>query len=121
MKVLVTGSSGQLGSYVCERLRDAHEVIGLDIREEAVEGINSMWVGAKGIEAIEKMMKLSQGTAPANTPATPTIDADKLKEMRFAKDENGNRRMSTDPAYRAKVLAAEASLNGGSADYVVHD
>ncbi len=31
MKVLVTGSSGQLGSFVCERLRDRHELVGLDI------------------------------------------------------------------------------------------
>ncbi len=31
MKVLVTGSSGQLGSYICEHLAGAHEVSGLDI------------------------------------------------------------------------------------------
>ena len=42
MKVLVTGSSGQLGSYVCERLRNAHEVIGLDIRERAIDGISAV-------------------------------------------------------------------------------
>ena len=42
MKVLVTGSSGQLGSYVCEQLRNAHEVIGLDIREKAIDGIRTV-------------------------------------------------------------------------------
>ena len=78
-----------------------------------------MWVGAKGIEAIEKMMKLSQGSAPAPVNTAPAIDADKLKAMRFAKDEFGNRRMSTDPAYRQKVLEAEAALRGGNTDYVV--
>ncbi len=31
MKVLVTGSSGQLGSYVCELLAPAHEVSGMDL------------------------------------------------------------------------------------------
>lgn len=31
MKVLVTGSSGQLGSYVCESMAGEHEVSGLDI------------------------------------------------------------------------------------------
>lgn len=32
MKVLVTGSAGQLGSYVCESLLDRYEVTGLDVR-----------------------------------------------------------------------------------------
>lgn len=32
MRVLVTGSSGQLGSYLCELLMRRHEVVGLDIR-----------------------------------------------------------------------------------------
>ncbi len=31
MKVLVTGSSGQLGSYICESMAGEHEVSGLDI------------------------------------------------------------------------------------------
>ena len=42
MNVLVTGSSGQLGSHVCERLRDAHEVVGLDIRKKAIEGVRAI-------------------------------------------------------------------------------
>ncbi|HEX7392276.1 MAG TPA: NAD-dependent epimerase/dehydratase family protein [Thermoplasmata archaeon] len=32
MKILVTGSSGQLGSYLCELLIRKHEVVGFDIR-----------------------------------------------------------------------------------------
>jgi len=34
LKVLVTGSSGQLGSYVCEELMGDSEVLGLDIRPQ---------------------------------------------------------------------------------------
>lgn len=34
MRVLVTGSSGQLGSYVCELLAKGHKVTGLDIRRQ---------------------------------------------------------------------------------------
>ncbi|MGQ9586819.1 MAG: NAD-dependent epimerase/dehydratase family protein [Thermoplasmata archaeon] len=41
MKVLVTGSSGQLGSYVCEALMDDHDVIGLDIREQPYGALRS--------------------------------------------------------------------------------
>ncbi len=34
MRVLVTGSSGQLGSYLCELLMRRHEIVGLDIRPQ---------------------------------------------------------------------------------------
>ncbi len=34
MRVLVTGSSGQLGSYLCEMLMRRHEVVGFDIRTQ---------------------------------------------------------------------------------------
>ncbi len=42
MKLLVTGSSGQLGSYVCELLADVHEVLGMDIKPAVVPGLKSL-------------------------------------------------------------------------------
>jgi UDP-glucose 4-epimerase len=42
MKVLVTGSSGQLGSYVSELLAGRHEVLGMDIRPAVVPGLRSL-------------------------------------------------------------------------------
>jgi UDP-glucose 4-epimerase len=42
MKVLVTGSSGQLGSYVCEHMYDRHDVLGMDLLLARVEGMESV-------------------------------------------------------------------------------
>lgn len=42
MRVLVTGSSGQLGSYVCERLMQDHEVVGIDIRPQQYEALRKI-------------------------------------------------------------------------------
>ena len=42
MKVLVTGSSGQLGSYVCEEMYDDHQVLGMDLLLARVEGMESI-------------------------------------------------------------------------------
>ena len=94
-----------LGTNSKSRVDNATDWVRANLGEDAVEGINSMWVGAKGIEAIEKLMKMSDG-APANVPAQPSFDAEKISEMRFAKDEFGQRKMS-DPTYRAKVEALE--------------
>jgi len=44
MKVLVTGSSGQLGSYVCELLSKDHSVTGLDIRDQTYASLKSVSV-----------------------------------------------------------------------------
>lgn len=38
VKVLVTGGSGQLGSYLLEELEGRHEVQGLDIRKPSIDG-----------------------------------------------------------------------------------
>jgi UDP-glucose 4-epimerase len=46
LRILVTGSSGQLGSYVCERLLDGHTVSGLDIRPNPYPGLKAL--SAKG-------------------------------------------------------------------------
>ena len=40
MRVLVTGSSGQLGSYVCESLLVGEDVVGIDLLPARVEGLS---------------------------------------------------------------------------------
>jgi len=76
---------------------------------------NSMITSAASVEFMESVMKMSQGTAQAPAPAKPAIDSDTIKSMRFEKDRYGDRKMSSDPAFRAKVEAAEAEYiaNGG--------
>jgi len=44
MKVLVTGSSGQLGSYVCELLAGDHDIVGLDIRQQPYKSLQQVSV-----------------------------------------------------------------------------
>jgi UDP-glucose 4-epimerase len=39
MKLLITGTSGQLGSYLAEHFMDRHEVIGIDIAEPKLESL----------------------------------------------------------------------------------
>lgn len=39
MDMLVTGSSGQLGSFICEELRGRHDVVGLDIRKPTIPSV----------------------------------------------------------------------------------
>ncbi len=46
MKILITGSSGMLGTALCQELADAYEIIGLDVREAQGSGLKGLTVPA---------------------------------------------------------------------------
>lgn len=92
------------------RVKNASDWTLANLGQEAADSINQLWGGAKGIETIEKIMKLSQGVAPTATPAQTAPSAEKVQQMRFAKNEHGDRLMSVDPKYAAKVRELESQL-----------
>jgi len=101
----------KLGENADYRVKNATSWVQANLGEEGVDVLNNLG-GAKGIEVVEKIMALAKGVSPTAAPAAVIPDKDKIRAMRFAKDEYGNRRMSSDPAYRAKVETLEAQLVG---------
>lgn len=95
-----------LGENAQERVQNAKDWINANLPEfaESATPMDTL--------LIEKVMKLTKQSTPATQQSAQVVDAEKVKAMRFAKDENGNRLMSVDPNYRAKVLAAEEQLRG---------
>lgn len=91
-----------LGTNADTRIKNATDWVKANIGDDAADSINQMWGGAKGVEAIEKIMKMSNGAAPAAVQATEHITIEKVNEMQFAKDQYGNPKMD-DPTYAAKV------------------
>lgn len=68
-----------------------------------------------GVELLETFIGLTKSSQPAPAEAVEKrqdYTRDKLKEMQFAKDEYGNRKMSSDPAYRKMVEDYHAKLLG---------
>jgi len=66
-----------------------------------------------GVELLEAFISMGKAPKPASDTQVETKTAysrDKLKEMQFAKDEFGNRKMSSDPAYRKMVDDYHAKL-----------
>ena len=100
----------RLGENADYRLRNIVDFAKANFGEESVATLDNMIQTAEGVELIEKLIKGQKGAdRPAEVKANP-IDADKVKEMRFAVDKNGNRRMSVDPEYRARVESLEKEL-----------
>lgn len=95
---------GKDSEYRIKNVKDfLHSRLGESMTQDLASTLNT----SKGIEAIEKLMKYGNN-GPVNAPVA-AINADKVAEMRFAKDENGQRKMSN-PTYRAEVLKLEAQL-----------
>jgi len=111
----VTEQKEILGKDAETRLTNLSDWARAQVGEEMMDTFGAMITSAKGVEMMEGLMKQMQGTAPAPAQQTQTVSKDTLSEMRFAIDKNsGERRMSIDPAYRAKVEALEAEMMGGS-------
>ena len=103
-----------LGADVDARLNNVQDWAKANLSADVMDSFESIITSAKSVEMIEQIMKINSGTAPAQVQAPRTVvDKDTLSQMRFAKDEFGNRRMSTDKDYRAKVNAMSKELIEG--------
>lgn len=84
MKVLVTGSSGQLGSYVCELMGSAHEVSGLDMRPSphaptagltALGDIRDMAAVARAVRGVDAVVHCAAQVSVERSTEDPVTDA----------------------------------------------
>ncbi len=97
-----------LGKDAETRLDNLSDWAKANIGEDNMDAFNAMITSAKSVELMEGLMKKMQGTAPAQAQPQQTVTKEQLNEMRFAIDKNsGERKMSVDPAYRAKVEKLE--------------
>lgn len=111
MESYIAEQKGLLGKEADTRINNVSDWVKANVGADGVKTLGDMLVSAESVKLFEAIIKNSQGTAPAQAPAAKSVDRDTLNQMRFAKDEYGGRRMSSDPAYRAKVLALEEGLN----------
>lgn len=72
---------------------------------EAAKGLQDITTTAAGVKAVEALIGMTRNAAITDDDLTGTghIDMAEIQELQFAKDENGNRKMATDPAYRKMV------------------
>ena len=101
----------KLGDNASERVQNVIDWAGANLSESEVGILQNISQSADAVQLIEKFIGMSkpQGIATdAQVQTKATYDADKLNAMRYAKDDNGNRRMSVDPEYRQRVLDLES-------------
>ena len=109
-KAYVQEQIGLLGDNGKERVQNISDWAKANLGEDGEALIKGAADSAKAVEVIEKLIGMTKGTAPAPAQQASKVDGEQLKAMRFATDEFGNRKMSSDPAYRAKVEALEQEV-----------
>jgi len=102
----------KLGSDAEARLTNARQFLESNLGEDGARALGGALTSAAAVEALEKLIASSKSPSAAPTNVSTKLSAEKVKSMRFTMDDNGNRRMESDPAYRAEVLKAEQSLLG---------
>jgi len=105
-----------LGKDADARLTNVEDWAKANLGDDYTDTLNAMVSTAKGVEVFEKIMKMNSGVAPAQVEQPKQmLDRDTVRSMQFAKDEYGNRKMSSDPQYRAKVegMMNEFIASGG--------
>ena len=101
-----------LGNNAERRLGNIQDWAKANLDAEAQEGLAAALTTAGAVQAVEKLIAKTRNAPQAqDTPAAPSIDHAKLREMMTARDEFGQPKMN-DPAYKAKVNKLYGQLFG---------
>lgn len=101
----------KLGGNAQERIQNINDWSKANLSEDEQAVINRIATDAESVQFIESMIARTkpQGMAQSHqVKANPTYSKDEIRQMQMAKDENGNRKMSTDHEYYKKVMALMA-------------
>ena len=101
----VAEEMSKLGDNAQQRLNNIENWARANLNKEQAEGLAEMATTAASVQAIEALIAKSRN-APMNNEEmnnVSQISQQELQALQFAKDDNGNRRMATDPEYRKMV------------------
>jgi len=102
------GNNGQV------RIDNLNSWANTNLPEDMVQGFQEMATSASAVQALEKLVAMTRSAPvnPGGDPAPGGISEEEVNKLAFEKDDHGNRRMATDPAFRKKVEAMQARLYG---------
>ncbi len=101
----VAEEMGKLGDNAQQRVSNIENWAKANLTPEQVEGLQDAATTAAGVQAIEALIAKSKNAPMQTQDASPVnqVNMAELQALQFAKDDNGNRRMATDPEYRKMV------------------
>ena len=86
-----------------------------NLSEELYQGFEAMPVNADAVKALEHIIGMTRSapiTANGSTGTSGQISEEEVRNMQFEKDQYGNRRIQTDPEFRAKFRKLSSQVWG---------
>lgn len=110
----MTADIASLGDNADRRLNNMNQWASKNLPDDLMEGFKDAAVSSDAVRAMEQLISMTRA-APVdatNAVATPSITQEEVSQMQFAKDEFGNRKIGSDPAFRAEYEKKRDMLYG---------
>lgn len=110
-----------LGNNAQTRLNNLSAWASANLSEDLVEGFQQMTATAASVKALEHMIGLTRSAplSSADLQSAGGVTEEEVKSMLFAKDEFGNRKINTDPSFKAEYEKKRDALWGSGEHRVV--
>jgi hypothetical protein len=111
----VSEQMGLLGDNAQQRVDNIGNWAKANLNAEQAEGLSDVATTAAGVQAIEALIAKSRNSSvqPSEGNNVSQTSAAELQALQFAKDEHGNRKMSSDPEYARMVRQKMADAYPG--------
>lgn len=98
----------QLGNNAEARVTNIQQWASKNLDTETLAGLEGFATNAGAVKALEQIIKLTGAKSVDVDDSTSNsgIDESEIKAMQFELDDNGQRRINTDPAFKAKYKKA---------------
>lgn len=89
--------------------------------EELMDGFRELAQSADSVKALERMVSMTRAApiSADNAGSSPAVTESEIRAMQFETDEYGNRRIQTDPDFKAKYQKAMNDYYGGAEHNIV--
>lgn len=103
-----------LGDNADRRINNLNQWASANLSGDMLEGFKDAAVSANAVQALEQIVSMTRSAPlqPNEGSAADTVSESEVREMQFAKDEHGNRRIQTDKAFKAEYEKKRDMLYG---------
>jgi len=108
------GQLKELGPNANSRIANIQQWANKNLDAETVQGLEQMATSAESVKAIERLISMTRGAAvnPDEANNNSGASAEDVSKMQFELDQHGNRRINTDPEFRARYTKLRNEVHG---------